>query len=289
MQLAVSSNALNSTITGPARAFNAYIAKLGWTINREGDIAVCAGTTLHITNSNWEDIQAAAEYAWMQHVALSISNRKGMSCIPVPHRPRTRAALLTVEQAMQTTVAIEMTAGFMTNNQKNHFDEEQPLTCEFCQDLDTKAHRLLACPATSAARFPHADVIEALEEHDHIHVLLPIAYHDPEIAFHQFLLNQLPEPQVFKPNFSPHWIFTDGSSKHPTDIDTRWASFAVVFPHMDLATLSMSQLRNPAWLLEHAFTSSSSFSCQRPADYAKSGAHGCSFSPGTGTPTDSGH
>jgi ribonuclease HI len=254
MQLAVSSNALNSTITGPARAFNAYIAKLGWTINREGDIAVCAGTTLHITNSNWEDIQAAAEYAWMQHVALSISNRKGMSCIPVPHRPRTRAALLTVEQAMQTTVAIEMTAGFMTNNQKNHFDEEQPLTCEFCQDLDTKAHRLLACPATSAARFPHADVIEALEEHDHIHVLLPIAYHDPEIAFHQFLLNQLPEPQVFKPNFSPHWIFTDGSSKHPTDIDTRWASFAVVFPHMDLATLSMSQLRNPAWLLEHAFT-----------------------------------
>jgi len=101
MQLAVSSNALNSNITGPARAFNAYIAKLGWTINREGDIAVCAGTTLHITNSNWEDIQAAADYAWMQHVALSISNRKGMSCIPVPHRPRTRAALLTVEQAMQ--------------------------------------------------------------------------------------------------------------------------------------------------------------------------------------------
>ena len=83
-----------------------------------------------------------------------------------------------------------------------------------------------------------------LEEYDELHTLLPLAYKDPEMQLCKLILHTMPEPETFTPSgFQPRWIFTDGSSKFPFAVATRWASYAVVFPHLDLTRLPSDVLQ----------------------------------------------
>ena len=65
----------------------------------------------------------------------------------------------------------------------------------------------------------------------------------------------MPWPEVFHPTqYLPEFIFTDGSCKHPEAVETSWASFAVVYPHMDLTQLAITHQTDAHCLLHHAFT-----------------------------------
>ena len=255
MQLAVQTNIRAAHVIGPAMAFTAYLSKIGWTLNKQGDLFTTFGATFNLCNSNLEDILTAAEEDWMRNVVLSISNRRGMTSIPLPSRRRTCAALAKLPKSSQPIVAIEMTAGFMTNYQKHQFAQDQTENCELCGDLDSVPHRILHRAATEVVRAPHQAAINFLHEYDDIHTLLPLAYADPEVDFCKLLLHTMPWPEVFHPtHYLPEFIFTDGSCKHPEAVETRWASFAVVYPHMDLTQLAITHQTDAHWLLHHAFT-----------------------------------
>ena len=255
LALAVKTDIRASKVLGPATAFHAYISKLGWGINKQGDLYVSATQTLNLLHSNLDTILDAVDHAWMANVSLSISNRKGMSNIPTPDRQRSRKAIAKLPQTQQQMVAIDMTAGFMLNDQKRHFDPDQPLQCEFCDATDTAKHRVLECPATQVIREPHQKACAFLETYDEIHTMLPLAYKDPEIEFCHILLQTMPPPQIFQPPFGfVDFIYTDGSCKHPKEIETRMATYAVVYPHVSLHALPTSKLTDIPWLLDHAFT-----------------------------------
>ena len=200
LKMAVQTRVRASLALGPATAFHAYIAKLGWTLNQVGDLFISAECTLNLLSSNLENILQAVDDAWMRVVALSISNRRNMGTIPVPARQRTRKAVGKLPVSVQAMVAIDMTAGYMLNDQKKHFDADQELTCELCESVDTATHRVLYCPATEAVRAHHSQTISFLEEHDEIHTMLPLAYQDPEVEFCKIILNSLPWPEVFRPH-----------------------------------------------------------------------------------------
>ena len=90
---------------------------------------------------------------------------------------------------------------------------------------------------------------------DEIHTMLPLAYKDPDIEFCHILLQTMPLPQIFQPPFGfVDFIYTDGSCKHPKDIETRMATYAVVYSHVSLHALPTSKLTDIPWLLDHAFT-----------------------------------
>eukprot|EP00435_Cladocopium_sp_Y103_P067838 s63_g30.t1 len=252
--LAAVSNLHASQIVGPAKALHAYLGKLGWTITRDGILHTDGLHQLHVLHSNWEDVHAAMESSWMTHVALMVSNRKGLTCLPTPNRMRTYKALNKMPTCMQPVIALEMTAGYMLNTQKQKFAEQQSETCDFCGQDDSREHRLLHCPATQAAREPHHEAIQFLQQYDEVHMHLPLAYLDPEIDFYRLVLINTPWPDVFQPPTTPKWFLTDGSCSLPTHAETRWASFAVVYPHVALESLSHAQLQDLPWLLDNAFS-----------------------------------
>ena len=95
-------------------------------------------------------------------------------------------------KSQQPAIALEITAGYMLNDQKQKFTEIADSTCDLCGAPDTREHRVLQCPSTEAARQSHAEAIEFLEEYDPVHLHLPLAYVDPEVEFHAFMLHHMP-------------------------------------------------------------------------------------------------
>ena len=218
-------------ITGPAAALKWYIAKLGWTMTREGMIHIGSFLQLHICESNLEDILSASEDSWMEHVADLMHTRNLCRNIPPIDHILTRNIFENLPDKTKVAVGMQVVGGYMTNHQKQHFAPEQSEQCTYCGQLDSVYHRILECPATAVVRQQYPEVTEFLEEHDPIHQVFPLCYRDPAFEFHRTLQYQLPQPELDLSLLTPtSVVFTDGSCRHPADKRYRRASFAAVTP-----------------------------------------------------------
>lgn len=228
-QVFVTSRFPAAQIIGPAAALKWYIGKLGWTMTRTGLIHIDAFFSLHLTESNLEDILLAAEDSWMEHVAVVMQSRHQCRNIPVIDHISTRTVFEKLPESAKRTVGIQMVGGYMVNNQKQHFDPQQSELCEYCTSPDSAHHRVLECEATASAREKYSEVVEFLSEHDPVHILFPVCYRDPAFEFHRTLHFRTPEPDIDLANLhSNSVVFTDGSCRHPVDPRHRRASFAAV-------------------------------------------------------------
>lgn len=240
-------------IVGPAMALSAYIAKLGWTIDQQGHLHTSQFQHLHLIHSNQEELMMATERAWMEHVSLCVSNRHHLRNLPCIDHRATQKLYSKVHPDQQRSLGLDITMGYMLNNQKAHFDENQTDECQFCHMQDSVVHRVLHCPATLVVRNKYPDVCKFLEDHDIIHTLLPVHYLDPEMDFHALLFERFPEPPPISLQYVPQFIFTDGSCKMPADARHRWASYAVVTTPCDITQIPQDKWNDAHWLLQHKF------------------------------------
>ena len=210
-------------------------------------------TPLHLLHSNVETIVMEATGAWMQNVSDSLLTRKGLRNTPKINPRITCQLFAKVPEEKQRTIGLDITMGYMLNSQKAHFDPNQPMECELCGDLDTYTHRVLECPATSACRFRFPKVCEYLEEHDTILHRLPVKFADQELDLLHTIMFNFPEPVPASLPYKPAYLFTDGACSKATDVEHRWASYAILATEMDLRKLSLNELRNTEWLLHNVF------------------------------------
>ena len=221
-------------IIGPAAALKWYIGKLGWTMNRTGSLQISAFFTLHLCESNFEDILQASEDSWMEHVADMMQSRKHCRNIPPVDHVLTRAVFEKLPEKAKRAVAMQMVGGYMLNNQKQHFDNQQSELCEHCSQPDSLQHRLLQCPATDDVRQLYPEVVAFLQEHDVMHQAFPLCYRDPAFDFHRTIQFQLPLPDVDQQHLTPNSVvFTDGSCSHPVNPRFRVSSYAAVVSHAE--------------------------------------------------------
>eukprot|EP00435_Cladocopium_sp_Y103_P039596 s1134_g10.t1 len=253
LRMAANHRVRSHLIVGPAMALNAYLAKLGWSIDQGGALHGVHFNYLHLLQSNQEQLMLAAEKAWMDHVSLSVSNRHHLRNLPRIDNRATIQIFQTIPPDQQRTVGLDLCMGYMLNNQKAHFDDNQDAACQFCDMPDTVQHRVLHCEATQVVRTKFREVCAFLSDHDLIHTLLPAVYADPEVDFHTLIFEKYPEPQCSPLPYKPKFLFTDGSCKLPTDPAHRWASFAIVTTRFDLAQMPTERIHDTPWLLEHSF------------------------------------
>lgn len=107
-------------IMGPAAALQYYLSKLGWTTTAAGDLCTTSTGSLNLLETPLTVLDLAVDQAWMEHVSVQISHRKGMKHTPVIDRYLTIQTLLQQPKAAQKALALQMVGGYMTNNQKTH-------------------------------------------------------------------------------------------------------------------------------------------------------------------------
>ena len=215
---------------GPAGALQFYLGKLGWSCGINGMIQVAAFVSLHICESNLADLIYWMERAWMEYVSSQVASRKFMRGFPTVDKHQTIRVFSNLADEAQKILALDLTGGFMTKSQKQHFDETETSTCDFCSLTDSYEHRMLECPFTQNIRDKFPQVIEFLTEHDLIHVHFPLHFEAPWREFYDTLHFHQASPTCVPIDSQCIEIFTDGSCKQPAEPNSRWAAFAAVRP-----------------------------------------------------------
>ena len=241
-----------SQIIGPAAAFQFYLSKIGIQCDQQGQLSIGAFFTLNLCNSNLEDIFMAVDEAWMENVSTALHTRKGCQFTPQIDHVLTAKIFASLPEEQKITVGLDIVGGFMTNGQKRQFTDMEE-NCQFCGQTDSVEHRVMQCPATQCIRSNYPDVVEFLQSHDHIHLLVPVIFRSPQWEFDRQIRFQMTHQLEKEPDFQLSRVFTDGSSLLPTDVRYRWATFAIVTQIVpDDELITMVNL-SPEELLEQAF------------------------------------
>ena len=242
-------------VTGPCGALVIYLEKVDWTLTKDGTLQVSAFYNLHILQSPRSEIVAALEHAWMEHVAIQLTSRKGYGAIPVIDRPATISVFQALPEAQQKTAAYAITGGYMLQHQKGKFDDTRHDLCDYCEtELDNQEHRVLRCPTTEPVRVQFPDTCAYLDEYDPIHVICPVVYVDPTWELHRQIWTHMPEPILHLTSEAVSGtIFTDGTCQIPHDRRYRYAANAAVCFRPDAPADATLRALAPEDLLDAPF------------------------------------
>ena len=242
-------------VTGPAGALAVYLAKVGWQLNQEGQLLIAAFFQLDLMWSPWEDILQALEYAWMQHVATSLSSRKGYRGMPVPDRHATLNLVKNLPEKTLTIASYAITGGYMLQHQKTKFNADATDDCPYCEGQeDTHQHRVLECPLTQHVREKFGPTCQFFQDHDPILITCPILYMEPEWELHRQMWHALPEPDFHLPDFAfTQEVYTDGTCQFPAQPHYRHAANSAVCLRPDRPNLQDLLALDVEQQLEAAF------------------------------------
>eukprot|EP00438_Fugacium_kawagutii_P006260 Skav225533 [mRNA] locus=scaffold144:568552:573362:- [translate_table: standard] len=218
---------------GPASALSVYLSKLAWSITATGELHSFAFCSLHLEQSNLQDILSLAEYAWMQKVSVEASSRKGLKHMPAIDRHATHRVLAQAPEGSHLTLGLQITNGFMFGQQKSKFVPEATEQCALCPSTDGHRRQVLECPATQAARQPFAQLCQELDEQDPIHLAVPVVFHSPHFEWLTVLAQAFPEPVLQLPANQPTSIFTDAACSQPAATVGRLVTYSIVILRPD--------------------------------------------------------
>ena len=177
-------------------------------------------------------LQGLLESAWAAMVSRVVGKRKDFSGLTNLNRHVLLRARKNLTPLAKAQVSALQEGVFLTAKQQSKYDKFQSGCCIFCGCPDDLDHRVMHCPALSAAREGHD---QALAEWQSLtvsrkHRLLPEAF--PHWNEWLQMLGPI-EPPCF--SYQPcctleGWvdIFTDGSCKNPTHIECALATWACV-------------------------------------------------------------
>eukprot|EP00438_Fugacium_kawagutii_P035851 Skav205419 [mRNA] locus=scaffold582:198966:212485:- [translate_table: standard] len=225
-------------VKGPASALSLYLSVLDWTIDRQGYILCHAFHRLHLLEDSFPRIKWWLELAWQHGLLLRLTERTHLYSSPDISRADTISLLNKFGPSDRGQLVREIAGAFQTQHQKQQWDPTAQETCRFCNEPDSRYHRIFECAAFSDVRQPYLHHLAWLEEqghepaelpvihvHEHFDAHLLMHYHDvAPVIGHEFL--QLAEDRAQANR--KLCLYTDGSCRYPEAPTTRFAGFSVV-------------------------------------------------------------
>ena len=227
---------------GPAGTLKSYLLRLGWIVCPQGRIQVSAGVWINLYNTPYREVAEWAQRAWNESLLVQHTQRFKMFNYPDVDKRSTSKVIQKYPSKHQKLLLREISQAFQPGDQKNHWTPDDSQLCKWCQQPDSKEHRLLECPASQAIRDKHAEAIWALRQHCTLWTHLPVIYKHPLHDYIHAIHYNMPEvpitPEIVQRLVtlhvdSPVTIYTDGSCQHPQSVEASFASYAII---ADLAT-----------------------------------------------------
>eukprot|EP00438_Fugacium_kawagutii_P004562 Skav202820 [mRNA] locus=scaffold3852:93950:98746:- [translate_table: standard] len=222
---------------GPAGTLKFYLQHLGWSIDETAAIQVDESFRFSLLTTTPKRIQWWINRFWETTVLAKHSNRKAWKNLPPMDLWTTKKVLATFPANKRALLIQEISVAFQTNVQQAVWDKSVTDKCKFCDEVDTRYHRIHTCAATQDLRDRHAALLHSVREHpQHLHELPVCFRHEDSDGLHLFWdLLDTPElePTLYHRLDSvsgPHdmlTFYTDGSCQHNRVPLARHASFAV--------------------------------------------------------------
>ena len=137
----------------------------------------------------------------------------------------------------QKTLLRELSGGFQSQIQKAKWLEGEDGKCPYCEELDTRTHRLLSCPIGTEVRGNYENLLEWISESGSgfpefpfitvhpSHEALTCALFALEVPVMDFAIHDFVSQRLAL-GHDLHW-FTDGSCYQSDSPESRYASFAI--------------------------------------------------------------
>ena len=224
---------------GPASALKEYLHRIGWIMDKDGNIQV---TNLHfenLLNAPYSRIKEFVIQAWQEQLLVLHTQRKHLFNLGTISRNETLEVLQKFCDKSRLLILRQIAGAFQTRHQQAAWDEEVTPHCLWCDALDdTLEHRLYYCPAFEQVRAPYLALIGRLNDKGSCWPLLPVIMQHEDHDYFQILHHNMPEAQFSdlvkqQVGSSSHLVnlYSDGSCHHPQHRVSRFASYAIV---MDL-------------------------------------------------------
>lgn len=227
---------------GPAGCLSYYLLKLGWSTDRQGRILVSAFIRLPLLSTGPKTLARWVTQAWMHDLLLQHADRRAWTGLAPIQVQDTVQVLRRFDPPQQMHLLDEIAGAFQTRCQQAKWDTSTDTTCAFCDQEDTREHRIMTCSATAEIRACHQPVLDWLEAEGLPWVHLPVIQRHVHADYVDTLHHLQPEPvfdQSLQEELLRHCVdgkplvfYTDGSCQHPHSVHSRFAGYSIV---VDLA------------------------------------------------------
>ena len=238
LKTAAQSNGVHVDCRGPASVLRYYLLRFGWTVNSKGFIQVGHFVQLSLIHDSFQLIKKYASQAWQYDLLQRFSDRKSLRGLPPIARSDTTQILATFNPQEQKQLINEIASAYQTAQQQATWDPSVTAECTFCQQEDTKYHRVQTCPAVAHVRDTYRDSLAWLEEMGSLAHELPVVHQHENAEWIQTSLHLMPDPDIDPDTYRPLQaldmqgyqltFYTDGSCMFPSSISTRAAAHAIV-------------------------------------------------------------
>eukprot|EP00438_Fugacium_kawagutii_P020276 Skav227633 [mRNA] locus=scaffold3692:113888:115465:- [translate_table: standard] len=218
-----------SSSFGPAGSFRKYLDSVGLHLTAEGTLICAPFLRCNLLVDSSKCIKETLRSWWPRFMVNHIE-RKGIGEVHLHPRQSAKcfASLTATEQKL---LLHNMLGAFQSEAIKAKWDSHSDATCPLCQEVDSRTHRVLHCPALLEVRQTFPEAIQIISDQRQDWVYFPLAQAYPHQHVLETLLNLIPPTDVPEPvDISREVVsfFTDGGALHTTDSIARIAGFSVV-------------------------------------------------------------
>ena len=231
------------TVRGPGSAMHAMFARNEWVIKDTGWFHGPGHFRFHVFDTSMSQVVTAIREAWGLQVQEAVRDRAGLRDIGIPTARPLVALLRDLSPWKQQIVMRHSTGAFMSAAEKSTWSRDTSEHCPLCGQLDTKGHRLFACPALRSTREPYLDLLEVVQKEFPAWVHLFTATEHPDLPMFRLIsqTRTLPEhPPLPEGRFHLE-IFTDGSARHSTCAEARLTYWSAVLALGPSAPVDVTQ------------------------------------------------
>ena len=221
---------------GPASALREYLLRVGWYLDKDGNLGVTSHLTFNILEVSFKRIKEFLVLEWQKHSIQIHTQRTHLFSFPPVSRNDTIKLLAKFPNKKRLDLLKEICGAFQTRHQQSQWDSTISSNCEFCgTDIDTKKHRLLICPTFQEHRKMYQDLVDEILDNDEVLTELPVMFQRPLADFKIALHFAEPEAivpenivQMLQETSAVRHFYSDGSCQFQHSPSTRFAAYSLV-------------------------------------------------------------
>lgn len=228
---------------GPLGVLVSRLENIGWTHVRDSLFQDQWGLAIHLSDTNWKEVQVRACEAFQLNVGQQMTVRHGFEGLQDVNASLTASCMKKFDTEEQGLLRALLVGSFMTADQYGVVQhlEENDRVCKFCGEKDSLQHRHWHCKHTQPSRDKvDFDISKFLAEYPPCMVERGWALLPPDLAEFRRQLQKIPDTtgEFFVGEACPKCIdiFTDGAGREPKLQQARivgWAWCVALSPWTD--------------------------------------------------------
>eukprot|EP00438_Fugacium_kawagutii_P019348 Skav204105 [mRNA] locus=scaffold1472:214438:219609:+ [translate_table: standard] len=237
LQIAANHSARFCDCRGPAGCLSYYLGLVDWVIDAQGDVLVADGVILPLQFTSAKTWKHWLEIARQPGLLERYTQRSILHGLVIDTH-ETKRVLASFDPPALTQLVNELSGAFQLETQKVKWTDDATTQCRFCDQEDSRFHRLYECMAFAHVRFQYQDLLNqfaadeslvhelpVLFQHPNHDVLHLMAYQHVEAILEPDMLRKL---LVIQQTGTMLHFYTDGSLMFPSQPTSRHAAYSLV-------------------------------------------------------------